>query len=118
MRWFPWSSCDLEDPGHNAGRDEQQHRRGGHPGGGAVRPALHADQWVKSADPNFVVLQSHDGQNIQQVLGANRLNVDSGYRYPVRVTGYPDSANAPIAVTALTEDAADTAREIRHQLGL
>jgi V8-like Glu-specific endopeptidase len=61
---------------------------------------LVAPQWSKSSDPNFdvgfVVLQSHDGKNIQQVLGANRLNVDSGYHYPVRVTGYPDSANAPI----------------------
>jgi V8-like Glu-specific endopeptidase len=62
---------------------------------------LVAPQWAKSADPNldvgFVTLQSHDGQNIQQVLGGgSRLAIDSGYRYLVRVTGYPDSANAPI----------------------
>ena len=61
---------------------------------------LVAPQWATSANPDFdvgfVVLQSHDGQNIQQVLGGNRLAIDSGYRYLVRVTGYPDSANAPI----------------------
>ena len=61
---------------------------------------LVAPQWAKSADPDFdvgfVVLQSHDGQNIQQVLGGSRLAIDSGYRYLVRVTGYPSSSNAPI----------------------
>ena len=61
---------------------------------------LVAPQWAKSANPNydvgFVVLQSHDGQNIQQVLGGSQLAIDSGYRYLVRVTGYPSSGNAPI----------------------
>ena len=61
---------------------------------------LVAPQWAKSADPDFdvgfVVLQTHDGENIQQVLGASQLGIDSGYKYLVRVTGYPDSADAPI----------------------
>ena len=61
---------------------------------------LVAPQWAQSANPNFdvgfVVLQSHDGQNIQQVLGGSQLAIDSGYRYLVRVTGYPVSADAPI----------------------
>jgi V8-like Glu-specific endopeptidase len=61
---------------------------------------LVAPQWAQSANPNydvgFVVLQSHDGQNIQQVLGGSQLATDSGYRYLVRVTGYPDSGSAPI----------------------
>ena len=61
---------------------------------------LVAPQWANSGDPDydvgFVVLQSHDGQNIQQVLGANQLGDDSGYKYLVRVTGYPSSAGAPI----------------------
>jgi len=30
----------VEDPGHNAGRDEQQHRRGGYPRGGATPAGL------------------------------------------------------------------------------
>jgi V8-like Glu-specific endopeptidase len=61
---------------------------------------LVAPQWADSSDPDFdvgfVVLQPHDGENIQQVLGANRLSTDLGYQYLVHVTGYPDSAGAPI----------------------
>jgi V8-like Glu-specific endopeptidase len=61
---------------------------------------LVAPQWANSADPDFdvgfIVLQPHDGQNIQQVLGANQLGHDTGYQYRVRVTGYPSSAGAPI----------------------
>ena len=61
---------------------------------------LVAPQWANSADPDFdvgfIVLQPHDGQNIQQVLGANQLGDDTGYQYRVRVTGYPSSAGAPI----------------------
>ena len=59
-----------------------------------------APQWANSADPafdvGFIVLQPHDGENIQQVLGANHLGYDTGYQYRVRVTGYPSSADAPI----------------------
>jgi V8-like Glu-specific endopeptidase len=61
---------------------------------------LVAPQWADSSDPDFdvgfVVLQSHNGENIQQVLGADRLSTDQGYQYLVHVTGYPDSAGAPI----------------------
>ena len=61
---------------------------------------LVAPQWANSADPDydvgFIVLQPHDGENIQQVLGANQLGYDTGYQYRVRVTGYPSSADAPI----------------------
>lgn len=61
---------------------------------------LVAPQWADSSDPDFdvgfVVLQPHNGEDIQQVLGANRLGTDLGYQYLVHVTGYPDSANAPI----------------------
>jgi len=42
-----------------------------------VRRMLAAPQWDKSADPDldvgFVVLAPRDGQNIQDILGANRL---------------------------------------------
>jgi len=61
---------------------------------------LVAPQWIRSSDPDldvgFVVLNSRDGENIQQVLSANRLGIDSGYRYLVRVTGYPGSGGAPV----------------------
>jgi V8-like Glu-specific endopeptidase len=67
---------------------------------------LVAPQWANSADPDFdvgfVALQSHDGENIQQVLGASQLSFDTGYQYKVRVTGYPTSAGAPITCVNLT----------------
>ena len=59
-----------------------------------------APQWMSSSDPDFdvgfVVLKSNDGKNIEDVLGANQLGIDPGYRNLVRVTGYPASADAPI----------------------
>jgi V8-like Glu-specific endopeptidase len=71
-----------------------------------VARLLVAPQWAKFSDPDydvgFVVLQPHDGQNIQNVLGANKLAIDRGYRYLVHVTGYPDSANAPITCVNTT----------------
>jgi V8-like Glu-specific endopeptidase len=61
---------------------------------------LVAPQWADSSNPGFdvgfVVLEPHDGKNIQQVLGADRLGTDLGYQYLVHVTGYPNSADAPI----------------------
>ncbi len=77
------------------------YRRGQAPDG-VWTPArlLVAPQWAHSSDPaydvGFVVLQPHDGKNIQQVLGANRLGIDLHYRYLVHVTGYPNSSNSPI----------------------
>jgi len=66
-----------------------------------VAKLLVAPQWASSSDPSldigFVVLAAHDGRNIEDILGANRLNLDTGSRYLVRVTGYPDGADAPIA---------------------
>ena len=59
-----------------------------------------AQQWLTDANPDydvgFVVLKPYKGKNIEQVLGANRLALDTSYRYLVRVTGYPESADAPI----------------------
>ena len=76
---------------------------------------LVAPQWAKSADPDFdvgfVVLAPHDGQNIEQVLGASQLATDSGYRYLVRVTGYPASVNAPI--TCLNWTSRQSATQLR-----
>lgn len=59
-----------------------------------------APQWVSTSDPDldvgFVALKPLGGKNIQEVLGANQLGFDYRYRYFVRVTGYPASADAPI----------------------
>ena len=65
---------------------------------------LVAPQWANSADPDFdvgfVVLQPLDGENIQQVLGANQLGYDSGYQYLV----------------FLTADLFDAERDMKHRL--
>ena len=67
-----------------------------------------APQWMTSSDPDldvgFVVLESHDGKNIEQVLGANKLGIDPGYRNLVLVTGYPASVDAPISCTNWTSE--------------
>ena len=61
---------------------------------------LVAPQWANSSDPDydvgFVVLEPHEHQNIQEVLGASRLGTDLRYQYLVHVTGYPASSSAPI----------------------
>jgi V8-like Glu-specific endopeptidase len=73
---------------------------------------LVAPQWADSSDPDFdvgfVVLKPHDGENIQRVLGANRLGTDLGYQYLVHVTGYPNSADAPITCINWTSRLSDT----------
>ena len=73
---------------------------------------LVAPQWASSSDPDFdvgfVVLQPHNGENIQHVLGANQLGTDTGYRYLVHVTGYPNGADAPITCVNWTSRQSDT----------
>lgn len=80
---------------------------------------LVAPQWANSADPDFdvgfVVLQPLDGENIQQVLGANQLGYDSGYQYLVRVTGYPSSAGTPI--TCVNWTSRQSATQLRFNCG-
>jgi len=67
-----------------------------------------AAQWASSSDPGFdvgfVVLKPLDGKDIEDVLGANQLGTDPGYKNLVRVTGYPDSANAPVTCTGWTSE--------------
>jgi V8-like Glu-specific endopeptidase len=80
---------------------------------------LVAPQWANSADPDydvgFVVLKPLNGENIQQVLGANKLGADTGYQYLVRVTGYPSSAEAPITCVNLTSE--QSATQLRFDCG-
>jgi V8-like Glu-specific endopeptidase len=76
---------------------------------------LVAPQWAESADPDydvgFVVLNPLNGENIQQVLGANELGSDTGYQYLVKVTGYPSSADAPITCVNWTSKESATQLE-------
>jgi V8-like Glu-specific endopeptidase len=72
------------------------------------RDLLVAPQWISDADPSldvgFVVLKPYDGQNIEDILGANRLAFNPGYRNLVRVTGYPASGDAPITCRNWTSE--------------
>ena len=67
-----------------------------------------APQWASSSDPDFdvgfVVLKPRDGKNVEDVLGANQLGIDPGYQNLVRVTGYPDSAGAPVTCAGWTSE--------------
>ncbi|GAB7183324.1 trypsin-like peptidase domain-containing protein [Kitasatospora sp. Ki12] len=70
------------------------------------------DAWKDHADPDmdvaFAVVQAQNGQQVQQVLGANRLGVNRGYRVPVRVTGYPGSSDVPITCSNTTSEQSPT----------
>ena len=85
----------------------------------AVKRLLVAPQWISGSDPSldvgFVTLDPHDGQNIEDVLGANQLGIDSGYQYLVRVTGYPASADAPI--TCVNWTSRQSASQLRFECG-
>jgi V8-like Glu-specific endopeptidase len=76
------------------------------------RELLVAPQWADSSNPDydigFVVLEPHEGENIQQILGANRLGTDTGYQYLVHVTGYPASSSAAITCVNRTSRFSDT----------
>ncbi len=69
---------------------------------------LVAPQWSRDSDPSldvgFVVLEPHDGRNIEDILGANRLEIDPPYQQLVRVTGYPDGGSAPITCLNWTSE--------------
>jgi V8-like Glu-specific endopeptidase len=83
----------------------------------SIQRMLVAPQWASSSDPafdvGFVVLKPHDGLNIEDILGANRLATDVHYTYLVRVTGYPASASAPIV--CLNWTARQSAAQLRFE---
>ncbi|MEV7021549.1 hypothetical protein [Kitasatospora sp. NPDC093558] len=70
------------------------------------------DGWKDHADPDvdvaFAVVQAQNGQQVQQVLGANKLGVDLGYQLPVRVTGYPGTSDVPITCSNNTAEQSPT----------
>lgn len=70
------------------------------------------DGWKDHADPDmdvaFAVVQAQNGRQVQQVLGANQLGVNRGYRVPVRVTGYPGSSDVPITCANTTSEQSAT----------
>ena len=85
----------------------------------AVKRLLVAPLWISGSDPSldvgFVTLEPHNGQNIEDVLGANQLSIDSGYQYLVRVTGYPATADAPI--TCVNWTSRQSVSQLRFECG-
>jgi len=83
------------------------------------RQLLVAPQWISESDPDldvgFVVLEPHDGKNIEDILGANRLGIDPGYQNLVRVTGYPASGDSP--VTCINWTSEQSATQLRFKCG-
>jgi hypothetical protein len=73
-----------------------------------VARLLVPSQWQESANPDydfgFVVLNSHSGMNIEQILGANKLGADTGYQYLVHVRTTPTPRSA-VSTTPLSRAA-------------
>ncbi|WP_225446898.1 serine protease [Streptacidiphilus sp. PB12-B1b] len=65
-----------------------------------VLRAVENANWTANTDPDydvaFAVLAPLHGKAIQQVVGGNRLGVNQSPSQMVTLTGYPDSASAPI----------------------
>jgi len=80
---------------------------------------LVAPQWMNSSNPDFdvgfIVLKPDDGKNIEDVLGANQLGIDPGYRNLVRVTGYPAGADVPVTCTSWTSEQSPS--QLRFECG-
>jgi V8-like Glu-specific endopeptidase len=84
-----------------------------------VRQVLVAQQWADASDPDFdvgfVTLNPLNGKQIEDILGANRLGLDSSYQYLTRVTGYPDSDASPI--TCVNYSSEQSASQLRFACG-
>ena len=70
------------------------------------------DDWKRSANPAldvaFIVLQPQDGKHVANALGANAISFNTSYQQDVRVTGYPQSADAPITCVNTTTEQSTT----------
>ncbi|MCO6009282.1 hypothetical protein NE236_30355 [Actinoallomurus purpureus] len=65
-----------------------------------VRTKLVDTRWTHDSDEDldvgFAVVEPLNGQNVADVVGANTLAIDPGFRNVVRVTGYPIRSDKPI----------------------
>ncbi|MFE0461785.1 trypsin-like serine peptidase [Kitasatospora sp. NPDC058965] len=89
------------------------YRSGDAPNGVWPLAAITVDQsWAGSGNPDldvaFAVVQPQNGKQVQQVLGANKLGVNRGYQLPVKLTGYPSSADTPITCVNTTSEQSST----------
>ncbi|MCC9310004.1 hypothetical protein LN042_23510 [Kitasatospora sp. RB6PN24] len=89
------------------------YRGGDAPSGVWPLAAITVDpSWAADGNPDldvaFATVLPQDGKQVQQVLGANRLGINMGYQLPVRLTGYPSSADVPITCLNLTSEQSPT----------
>lgn len=101
----------LVDPGRGRSRSDlvfvPGYRNGDTPSGVWPIDAITVDpSWRDSGNPDldvaFATVRAQNGQQVQEVLGANRLGTDQGYTLDVLLTGYPSSADEPITCANTT----------------
>jgi V8-like Glu-specific endopeptidase len=67
----------------------------------SVTAAFVDPRWADSSDPDvdvgFLTVAPHQGRQIAEVVGANRLMISQGFTNMVNVIGYPDDQQGPIA---------------------
>jgi V8-like Glu-specific endopeptidase len=76
-------------------------------------------RWATSSDQDwdvgFVVLRPDGGKNIEDILGANKLEFNAGFSNRVRVTGYPSSEDAPVTCDNQTSEQSES--QLRFECG-
>ncbi|WP_370087818.1 serine protease [Streptacidiphilus sp. MAP12-16] len=77
------------------------YRNGSEPyGAWQVAHVIEDPRWTADTDPDhdvaFAVLEPLNGEEIEQVVGANTLAVNRTVTTPVTITGYPQSSDEPI----------------------
>jgi V8-like Glu-specific endopeptidase len=69
----------------------------------SVTAAFVDPQWAANSDPDldvgFLTVAPQDGRQIAEVVGANRLATNQGFTNIVKVIGYPNDQQRPIACT-------------------
>ncbi|GAA1074785.1 MULTISPECIES: trypsin-like peptidase domain-containing protein [Kitasatospora] len=75
------------------------------------------EHWTDSEDPEydvaFLTVADVDGQEIEDVLGGNRLGTGRGFGLPVSVTGYPNDSEEPITCATRTASQSPTQESFR-----
>ncbi|MEV8097776.1 trypsin-like peptidase domain-containing protein [Kitasatospora sp. NPDC085879] len=75
------------------------------------------EHWTASEDPEydvaFLTVADVDGEEIEDVLGGNRLGTGRGFGLPVAVTGYPNDSEEPITCATRTASQSPTQESFR-----
>lgn len=107
--------CIHGGPGGNYKRHMifvPEYREGEAPRGSWIVKSMVVDsRWIDSGDPDldvgFLTVAPLNGQNIEDVLGANDLGINEGFTNVVRVVGYPAHGEDPISCVNRTSKQSD-----------